>query len=150
MNYFRNWRSIALIILTVMMLQAGPAQAIELVHDGKANVQIVIPSNPLPVETYAAKELQYHVHASSGAELPIVSDDKAAAGGGHVYLGHCKAAIAAKIDPSALPGNAYFVNSAGDDLFICGNDAAVDPFDRDTHEGTLFGVYDILETNLGV
>ena len=126
------------------------ARAVELVRDRKATAVIVIPADPFPAETYAAKELQYHVQRSSGVELPIISEDKPIPAGAHVYLGHCKASAIAGVDPSSLPGNSYLLKTIGDDLFICGKDSKGDPLDRDTHEGTLFGVYDILETNLGV
>ena len=133
----------------ILLLAVRFAIAVELVRDGKARAVIVIPAGPLAVESYAAKELQYHLQTSSGAELPIISEDKPVPAGARVYLGHCKASAAASIDPSALPGNAYIVKTIGDDLFVCGNDSPGDPLDRDTREGTLFGVYDILETNLG-
>ncbi|HEY2883118.1 MAG TPA: DUF4838 domain-containing protein, partial [Pirellulales bacterium] len=64
--------------------------------------------------------------------------------------GQCQAAGAAKIDPSDLPGNGYIVKTVGENLFIAGNDSRGDPLDLDTHEGTLFGVYDLLESQLQV
>jgi hypothetical protein len=147
---FRLWTAAIFATFAIFLLGTRFANAVELVRDGKAVATIVIPADDLAVESYAAQELQYHVKASSGAELPIASESKPIQAGPHVYLGHCKAAAAAGVDPSALPGNAYIVKTVGDDLFICGRDSKGDPLGRDTHEGTLFGVYDILETNLGV
>ena len=122
----------------------------ELVRDGKAVASIVTPSHPLKVESYAAAELQYHIEVSTGAKLPVISENDAAPPGGHVYLGSCKATAAADIDPSSLPGNGYLVRNIGADLYIAGTDSRGDPLDLDTHEGTLFGVYDILERDAHV
>jgi len=134
----------------IISLFAGRVAAVDLVRGGKAAASIVIPSHPLPVESYAAAELQYHVEASTGAKLPIISESDALPAGGHVYLGKCNAAVAAKIDTSALSGNGYLVRKIGADLYIAGKDSRGDPLDLDTHEGTLFGVYDILESEAHV
>jgi hypothetical protein len=141
------------IVMTVVALCAlleVPVSAVDLVREGKPAGSIVIPAAPLPVESYAARELQYHVESSTGARLPVVSEDHNVPTGAHVYLGNCKAAAAAKIDPSGLPGNGYLVRTSGGDLYIAGKDSRADPLDLDTHEGTLFGVYDILENELQV
>ena len=126
------------------------ATGLELVRDGKPIACIIVPAKPLPVESYAAKELQYHVESATGAQLPIISENREIPAGAHVFLGHCKAAKAAKVDLSGLPGNSYVVKTAGRDLYLAGKDARGDPLGLDTHEGTLFAVYDMLETHLGI
>jgi hypothetical protein len=125
-------------ILSPLLNTHKSADAVELVRDGKAVATIVVPANPLPVESYAAKELQYHVKTATGVELPIADEAKDAPDGRHLSPGRCKATAAARIDPSALPGNGYIVKTVGDDLFIAGNDSSGDPLGLDTHEGTLF------------
>ena len=135
----------------VVVAVVGPSAAgVELVRDGKPLASIIIPAEPLPVESYAAKELQYHVESATGAELPIVFETQEMPSEAHVYLGRCKAATAANVDPSSLPGNSYVLKTAGRDLYLAGKDSRGDPLGLDTHEGTLFGVYDLLETHLGV
>jgi len=126
------------------------AFAVELVHDGKPMSSIVLPKHPSAVESYAAVELQYHIEASTGARLQVVSEGGELPAGAHVYLGNCSAAQLAKIDASALPGNSYIIKTVSGDLFIAGKDSRGDPLDLDTHEGTLFGVYDLLESELHV
>jgi hypothetical protein len=126
------------------------ADAIELVRDGKPIATIVIPAHPLAVESYAAKELQYHVKAATGAALPIKEEKNQDQAGSHVYLGRCKASAARHLDPTTLPGNGYIVKTVGKDLYIAGNDSSGDPLDLDTHEGTLFGLYDLLESQMQV
>ncbi len=126
------------------------ADAVELVRDGKSIATIVIPAHPLAVESYAAKELQYHVKAATGAALSIEKETNQGQTGSHVYLGRCKASAAAQLDPTTLPGNGYIVKTVGNDLYIAGNDSSGDPLDLDTHEGTLFSLYDLLESQMQV
>jgi hypothetical protein len=136
--------------IAAMTLQGLPGHALDLVRAGKPVAILVLPAQPLPVESYAAAEFQYHVKASTGAELRIVSEDKDIPSGARVYLGHCQAALTANVDPSQLPGNGYIVKTVGQSLFIDGKDTAGDPLGIDTHAGTLFGVYDILENDMGI
>lgn len=130
---------------------APSAVALDLVQDGRAVANIVIPREPLAVESYAAKELQYHIERASAAKLAIISegDDKNFSGN-RIYLGHCDATIAEKVSAGSLPGNGYAIKLDGSNLFIAGKDSRGDPLGLDTHEGTLFAAYDILENELGV
>jgi hypothetical protein len=145
-NFMR--RFIVLIAMTCLLgLEAG---AVELVRDGKAVGSIVVPAHPLAVESYAAKEVQYHVERATGAKLPIVGEGEETGAKSRVYLGKCVAAANIHLEASSLPGNSYIVKSAGGDLYIVGKDGRGDPLNRDTHEGTLFGVYDILEDDMQV
>jgi hypothetical protein len=137
-------------ILSPLLNTHKSANAVELVRDGKPIATIVIPAHPLSVEAYAAKELQYHVKAATGTALPIEEETNQVQAGGHVYLGRCKASAAAHLDPTTLPGNGYIVKTVGNDLLIAGNDSSGDPLGLDTHEGTLFGLYDLLESQMQV
>jgi hypothetical protein len=135
----------------VVLLRASPGRAaVDLVLDSKPVATIVIPAQPLPVESYTARELQYHIESSTGARLNILSEDQQLPAGGRVYLGRCQAGATKNVDPSGLPGNGYVVKTEGTDLYIAGKDSSGDPLDVDTHEGTLFAVYDILERNMQV
>ena len=63
------------IAFVVVVAVVGPSAAgVELVRDGKPLASIIIPAEPLPVESYAARELQYHVESATGAELPIIAE----------------------------------------------------------------------------
>jgi len=66
------------------VIQAG---AIEMVREGKPVGTIVIPAQPLDVEAYAAKELQYHIEMSTGARLPIVGENISVSTGTRMCLG---------------------------------------------------------------
>ncbi len=139
-----------LLFIVLAGLCAREADAVELVREGKAVATIVVPAQPLAVESYAARELQYHVERATGAKLPIVAEGAEHGSKSRVYLGNCVATANIHLDPSSLPGNSYIVKSVGEDLYILGRDGRGDPLDRDTHEGTLFGVYDILEDDMQV
>ncbi len=129
---------------------ALPSDAANLVEKGKPVASIVIPAQPLPVETYAAQELQHHIASSTGASLAIISEVADLPSGAHIYLGNCRAARAAGVDPSHLPDNGYVLKTVGGDLYLSGQDSDGDPLLRGTRAGTLFGVYDLLENDLGV
>ena len=139
-----------LVYCVVSGLLALPSLSFDLVRSGKPSACIVIPIKPYDVEEYAARELQYHVRVSTGAELMIVREGQSAPTSWRIYLGQCRAAAEAGIDPAGLPGNGYRVMVRGRRLFIVGKDSIGDPLDPDTHAGTLFGVYDVLENNMGV
>ncbi len=143
-------RCSALLVLLRVISATLPAVGLELVRDGKPVAVIVIPEQSLAVESYAAKELQYHVECSTSAHLEILSEDQAPPGLGRVYLGHCKETVHANVDPSHLPGNGFVLKAAANDLFIAGKDSQGDPLALDTHEGTLFGIYELLEKQMGV
>ena len=143
-------KSKVFLCIFVYLLMALPSLAVTLVNEGKAEAVIVIPSQPLAVESYAAKELQYHIKAASGVDLQIITEDKNILSGSHIYLGNCKQAKNANIDFSKMPGNAFTIKTVEPDIFIIGKDNEGDPLLMDTLAGTLFGVYDFLETNLGV
>ena len=53
-----------------------PCLALDLVRNGKPMATIVIPAQPLPVESYAAEEFRYHIKEATGADLSIVSENK--------------------------------------------------------------------------
>ncbi len=137
-------------LMASLALLGSSAYAFEFVHDGQPAAAIIVPAQPLPVESYAAKELQYHIQISTGAQLPIVPESQDLPTNAHIFLGHCHATADANINPVNLPGNSYVVKTAGNNLFIAGSDSRGDPLDGDTHEGTLFAVYDLLENQMQV
>jgi len=140
----------SLTAFSAMCLWVFAASGVELVREGKPMASIIIPEHPLKVESYAAQELQYHVECATGAKIPIVPEGEESGTRFHVYLGKCAAVAKVHLDSSNLPGNSYIVKSVEGNLYIAGKDGRGDPLDRDTHEGTLFGVYDILEKEMQV
>ena len=128
------------------------ADRLPLVEIGKPMAVIVLPAEPFPIAQYAAEELVHHVAKASGARLEIRREPlPSPAPSPAVYVGATRAARAAGIDPATLTHEATTLRTVGKDLFIVGNDGPGDPLNEDNpHTGTLWGVYEILERELGV
>lgn len=90
MTIRNRFKTAVVALMAVTALGGSRAAAVDVVRDGKPVVSIVTPAQPSTVESYAAKELQYHVQASTGAKLPIVSEDQQVPAGPHIYLGAAK------------------------------------------------------------
>ncbi len=132
---------------------ATPACAqMVLVRDGRPVAVVVVPDQALPVVSAAAEELRDHVRLATGAELTIVKESEAGQGG-RVYLGPTRAAAEAGFTADGLPANGWRIVPRGADLFVLGDDTDGPAFwiqhTNRTRVGTLFGVYDLLEHELG-
>ena len=118
-----------------VLIGAAHAQ-VPLVADGQARAIVVIPAEAAPVAQYAAEELVYHLERATGVELSIYPEDVAPdEPDARVYVGPC-VATAAAIDVDALASRA--------------DDGEGDPLNANTGAGTLWGVYELLERDLGV
>jgi len=144
----------AVLIAALALTAIAPGLALDITVGGEAKASIVIPDEALPVVAAAAGELQHHVELASGATLPIVSEGKAPEAGGLIYLGPCRRTLAAGIDPGDLEPNEFVIKLIDGDLFIVGDDTDGQPFwiqhNNRERVGTLFGVYEFLETHLSV
>lgn len=142
---------LALWLLALLSSTAGQAaNGVPIVQNGQAVADVVLPDRPTPVAQYAARELVYHVQKATGVTLRVVPEAEAGGTGPHLYLGACRAARAAGVDLAQLPAEALVLHTTGNQLFIAGSDGPGDPLDPDTRAGTLFGVYEWLESALGV
>jgi hypothetical protein len=130
----------------------GLSAQVDLVRAGQPAATIVIPAQPSPAVRLAAEELVYHVAKASGLKLAVVSESAAPRAGSRIYLGDTEAARAAGIQAAKLPAETFIWRTAANEpvVFIAGRDDDGDPLDRDTSAGTLFGVYEWLERELGV
>lgn len=141
----------SLLVFIALSLAAGAWADVTLVADGRAQAVIVTAAEPLPVARYAAEELAYHVERATGVRLAIVTEDAIPElPAGRVYVGATQAAAGAGIDATALRREQTVLRSVGDALFIVGEDEDGDPLVGDTNAGTLWGVYELLERELGV
>ena len=117
--------------------------------------RIVIAKEAPEVVRLAASELQYCLTKISGSRLPIVSDD-AAEPGPCIFVGRSRLTDALNLEADALYPEGFVVASVDNGLVILGEDhdrpsrgpLPIDP--RQSHKGTLFGVYRFLEECLGV
>ncbi|HYD83223.1 MAG TPA: DUF4838 domain-containing protein [Opitutus sp.] len=144
------------LVLLIAVLHVGASGAessadLTLVADGRAQAVVVTEDEPTAVAAYAAQELVYHLEKATGAKLEIVPEkalrmDRLA----RIHIGNTRAAQAADIDVAQLAPEVFALRIAGTAVFIAGNDAPGDPLDSGTFAGTLFGVYEFLERELGV
>ena len=157
-----------MVFVSLLMLSGSivSGSAFEVVGPNGAHATIVIPDKSYTdiviAPEYAAKELQYHIRESTGVTLPIVHEDRKPAGIGLIFLGACHQTNSAGISTGSLAPNAFIIRLIDGNLFIAGNDwgkvfgsdpskgpwNTVTPYP--TRIGTLFGVYEFLEKQLGV
>jgi hypothetical protein len=140
-------------IFLSFVLAGGHAVRAEvpIVTEGKAVAVIVTADRPGAVAKYAAEELSWHVKKATGVPLEIITESAAAIfTTNRIYIGDSNAVRAAGIDVGKLALEAFVLRTAGNALFIAGNDKNDDPLDADTRAGTMWGVYEWLDRALGV
>ncbi len=135
--------------LVIFLKQNKKLETLELTRQGEPNGVIAIPENASQLEEYAARELADHVKLVSGATISIVNGepDTKAMKKDEVMI--CLATPESynelskryADDLAFLAGSDGFaVRQKGNIIYIFGENAG----------GTLNGVYDFIESNLGV
>ena len=127
------------------------ADTCTIVAGGKPRAAIILADKPFPVDSLAAQELQYHIERASGAKLSIYPEaQKPANALGMIYIGDCRETERNGLHPAQLAPNASLIKTIGKDLFLAGNDGDGPPLQDYVRAGSLFAVYNFLETKLGV
>ncbi|PYJ95761.1 MAG: hypothetical protein DME23_22865, partial [Verrucomicrobia bacterium] len=108
---------------------------------GTSRYRIVVASDAIPSERYAAEELQRYLESMNGARLPIVSDavpmeSREILLGDNAHLQRLKLSI----DFNKLGADGFALRTDGKKIIIAGG----------RPRGTLYGVYAFLEEKLGV
>jgi|UniRef100_UPI0037832A96 hypothetical protein len=146
------------VLLFLTLAHLGTAHAdITLVREGKAQAVIIVPEGlskhvqksaaqltggamSVPL---AAVELADYLRKVSGARPVIATEtQKGVEAASRIYIGHCKANADLAVQPEE-----FVVRTKGKDLHICGGDAGPGGM---ICQGTLYGVYDFIERELGV
>lgn len=112
-----------------------------LTEKGKSPYRIVIPTNALPSERYAAEELQRYLERISGVKLPVVTDSEPMTDH-EILLGdnaHLRR-LRLRVDFAQLGTDGFVLRTHRQHLIIAGG----------RPRGTLYGVYALLEEKLGV
>ncbi len=123
----------------------------DIVKQGKRCSVIIIPEHYKAVDEFAAKELQYHIRRATGCELEIIKEnEKKNSSLGCIYIGNCEATQQNGIKVLELPANAYSIKITDKTMYLAGHDSEESPLELTTNTGTLFAVYELLETQLGV
>lgn len=142
-----------LLTMAGLLMLCAAAGAVELVRDRRPVATIVLPDEPLPVESFAAEELAHHVKLATGADLAIVPEADTPAEGDRVFIGATRAAAEAGLSAEGLSPNAFIIHAGADRLFVLGDDGEGEPgwilHNNRTRVGTLFGVYHLLDRELG-
>ena len=157
-----QWLSkLVLVVALLTSMSCGAAgRHVTLVRDGQPMATIVVADEPMrlhvdvkqdePTVMRAAEELQYFIAQSSGAMLPIVKASEAPADGTLVLVGRSALTQQYKLaTPAASEGLQVRTFARG--LAILGEVAAkgVNNVPYELDRGTLYGVYEFLERQLG-
>lgn len=137
-------------VLGLVLVTFGRAE-VPIVTARRPAAVIVLPDEAPAVVRYAADELVYHVQRATGAVLPIVLESSPApASGSRIVLGDTQAARQAGMASRTLQPETFILRTAEQAVFIVGGDGSGDPLEPATFGGTLFGVYEWLERDLGI
>lgn len=112
-----------------------------LAENGKSDYRVLLSSTADIVEKTAADELVKYIEFTTGATLPIVTDDavSASVNGKFISVGENQLFEKVKIDNTNLNREGYVLKTVGNSLFIVGQ----------VPKATLFGVYAFLEYEMG-
>jgi hypothetical protein len=160
----RRWQIaivLAALARTAVAGEAAPPATVRLVDAGRPLAAIVVPdaaaevarrgvtrwNTPTAATALAALELADYVAKATGARLPIVGESGPPVDlPARIHLGAVRANIA-RFAPRPPAPEEFILQTAPDALHVCGGDTA--PGDL-ACLGTLYGVYALLEEQLGV
>ena len=109
------------------------------------------PAKPLPVEKTAAEELALYLSRAAGlAGKAVCEKDLPAPDAADAYVGATEFARAAGLARDGIKPEGYVIRTKGAKLLILGDDDSGAPYSAGTRTGSLFGVYDFIENDLGV
>ncbi len=131
------------LVFSAVILAAATASgaSITLAANGQSAYRIVIASNSIPAERYAAEELQGYLAKMTGARLAIVTDAERP-NSREILLGdsaHLRK-LGTGIDCARIGTDGFTLRTEHGRLIIAGQ----------RPRGTLYGVYSFLEEKLGV
>ncbi len=119
---------------------AKPDAAIVLADREASTYQIVLPPAPIASERHAAEELQRFCHEMSGATLSVVAADAPAKDTEIILGNHPRLKeLGVPFDAACLGKEGYLLRTVGRRVVIAGGQP----------RGTLYGVYALLEEQLG-
>jgi hypothetical protein len=151
----------------LLAIETGMAfSQVVLVRDGTVRAVVVTAAKPSPVAAYAVEELVSHVKQATGQQLPVAVETAIPEGyDSRVFVGVCEAARKQRIDADKLEIEEYVLRTVGNDLYIVGKELYPEQYQGSrplysepwnplamecVHSGTLLGVYEVLEDDLGV
>jgi hypothetical protein len=113
--------------------------SVSLALERKIDYMVVVAPGATEAEAYAAKELAHYLGKITGQCCSIVAESNASAGPRKVFVGWTDFAVRQKVDASRLGEEEWTIRAVDADLMIVGG----------RPRGTLYGVYALLERELG-
>ena len=140
--------AILLAVSNTLLAATTTEKTLTLTKDGKSAYVIVLPTEPVPSQQTAAKELQTHLKQVTGAELPIISEadlegkEATQKGTPQIVIGPSARmkALLPEVDTSKLEKDTIVIKTVGQDLVLAGQ----------LPRGPLYAVYTFLEDMVGV
>jgi len=124
--------------LVILTLASGSFADVEIARRGKAAAKIVVSADAGETEKWAADELAFFLHLSTGCAIPVVAD--ATPYQNRLLVGEGAARLAGTgFDAKSLQPEEIIVQTAGHDLILAGG----------SPRGTLYAVYTFLEDVVG-
>ena len=126
--------------------EEGPAARvkIDIVQGGKSEYTVLVPENASEAELYAASELEEFLFSATGARLPQETDagKSLSADSRYIVIGNSRLKQDAGIvtDENVLGTDGFVIENKDKNLFLSG---AAD-------RGTLYSVYEFLESAVGI
>ncbi|OGV52855.1 MAG: hypothetical protein A2017_16965 [Lentisphaerae bacterium GWF2_44_16] len=143
-------KTILFAFCNLMIIQQAYADSDLLMTSDKPFV-ISYPDTPLPVEKTAAEELSKYINLSTGARTEIINESKLQKkDAADAYIGQCNYTKGQDFYVNKFKQEGFNIAVNNGRLFIYGDDSKGDAFSQSTRTGTLFGVYDFLEKELGI
>src|SRR5690242_19994628 len=118
--------SLYFLAAVLLAATAFPARAVTLVEKGRPRAVIIIPAKASPVAAGAARVLRDHVRQMSGAELPILTEDrmtgKPTRDRAWVLVGEGKLASKLGLSSKGVGAGGIVLSARGDVLALFGTD----------------------------
>ena len=144
--------SMATVLLLGTCLAAQAREGgLDLVREGQAVSTIVVRKDAPKWTNKAAEWLQKYVQKVSGAELPVVTEDKSLAGT-LISVGHTQMAAEAAVDDSGLKYDGCKLVAKGHVLYLIGKDSTTELKDQPFKgaRGTCRAVLTLLDDHCGI
>lgn len=134
----------------LMLLQQAYANTDLIIKPDKLFI-IAQPDDSLPAEKTATEELAKYISQATCAKTEIIPEGKLKnRNAADAYVGKCRFTEEQDFYNKRLRQEEFNIAVKDGKLFIYGDDGKGDPYAQDNRTGTLFGIYDFLENELGI
>ena len=125
---------------------------VRLIDGGRARAVVITADQPNPIAILAVQELLEHIKLATGVDLDVVTESAAPAPGriARIFVGETRAAATAGINTTTLDYDAFVLRVRGGDVYIVGRENNKEYNRNSMLNGTLYGVYEVIERTLGV